>query len=661
MELGSTVSDVRLTVLGGFRLTVAGAEAPALPLKARALLAYLAAQGGRRASRETLGELLWSGRGAAQVGHSLRQALFDLRYRLARHGVIAVREGDVLLDPSVACDLHDFLSGAGAGDRAGLAAAAAAYTGPLLDGFSPLANDFEDWLTLTRARLQNHALDVLGRLATLCTEAGDPAAALAAIERMFALDPLREDIHRRLLEACAAAGRRAEAMRYYEQIVAILRRDLGIAPARETRELAQRLRREMDPLPEDATPAPAFPVPRTLGPPIAVLPFRQIGAEAVPSHLHQGLVTDIVCQLAGLRELSVISHGSTLGLQDGEQDPRAVGRMLGARYVVRGAMVRLGALLRLTTELADAETGMVVWARTHETSASVTFADQDRVVAQIVNTLAPRVRDIELQRIRGSRPESLSTYDKVLLAREHLMVMERDSFLTAKTLLDEVVAAEPGYADAYALAADWHSLFMSQGWTSDRIGHLGAVERLARQALTLDGDNVRALIFYGHRRSLLHRDYDGARALFGHALEVAPSSAHGWLWSSYTYSYLGDAEEALRRAGRALELSPRDRNAHDFYSALCVAHYTAGNYADAVEWGEKALGEKNSVLSATLGWTAAAYAGMGKPEAASHLARRAAEAIPDRRVRDVVARHPYKEAHRREAYGAHLVAAGFPP
>lgn len=71
-------------------------------------------------------------------------------------------------------------------------------------------------------------------------------------------------------------------------------------------------------------------------------------------------------------------------------------------------MRRQGAHLRLTTELADAGTGAVVWAGAHDTSATLYFADQDRLVALVVNTLAPKVNELELRRICGERPDSLS-------------------------------------------------------------------------------------------------------------------------------------------------------------------------------------------------------------------------------------------------------------
>src|ERR1700756_2119216 len=53
-----------------------------IPKKARALLAYLAAQGGQPVSRERLADLLWPYQGSEQARHSLRNCLLELRKAL---------------------------------------------------------------------------------------------------------------------------------------------------------------------------------------------------------------------------------------------------------------------------------------------------------------------------------------------------------------------------------------------------------------------------------------------------------------------------------------------------------------------------------------------------------------------------------------------------
>ncbi len=653
-------ASVQINVLGGYSLCLGEADAPVLPWKTRALLAYLSVHAPRPAGREIVAELLWPGRD--QMGHSLRQALTKLRQSVKGYDIITTRDREIALADSVRTDIAALTALSPASDPAAMRRAANAYAGPFLAGFPPVSPDFDDWLTRTRAQLETAVLDALARLGDAASAAGQRDEALAAAERMFAIDPLREDTHRRLLLACAAAGRRSEALRHHAAITEVLKRELDVAPARETQEIATRLRREMSPASGEAAPLTESVAARPAGfgqPPLAVLPFRQIGAQTLPSHLTEGLVADIVCQLSGLRDLSVISHGSTAGLNGPGIDARAASRMLGARYVVTGSIRRDGDTMRLITELTDAANGAVIWADTQDTVAAPSFAEQDRVVGRIVNTLAPRVHQQELRRIRGKRPDSLTAYDKVLLAREHLDTMDHQRLLAARPLLEDVVTEESDYGEAHALLADYHGLIAAEGLSRNREADIVAVDRATARALTLDPDNIRALVSYAHRRSLLHRDYAGARELFRRALDLSPNNAMAWLWSSLLFSWLGEAGEALARAQRALDLSPRDRQANKFYTTLCTAHYTAGNYREAAEWGMRALNEQ-SIMRGSYRFTAAALAAAGDDDQAREIMRLSMDRLPDQKIGDVVQVSPYRDPRRRQQYGEHLAAAGFP-
>lgn len=656
-------AQVLIQVLGGFRLTVGGRAVTSLPRKAQALLAYLAMQDGRPVTRETVSDLLWTDRGVEQARGSLREELRKLRR--AMPGAIDDDPRMLSFVPDmVETDVGRFRVLVRGRDRVDLAEAAQTYEGGLLDRFPPVGGDFDDWLRTSRDTLNDQAIEVMRRLVDACLAAGDMHPAVLVAERMVALDLLREDSHRRLMEVYLAAGRRPDGLRQYDICEEVLRRELDVEPSEETKALRLRIQKQIygggltEPAKQTSATRQSFQP--DFGPPrVAVMPLAQIGSESVPAHLSDGLIEDVISQLAGLRDLRVISYGSTAGFRSSPLDIREIGHRLDARYVVRGSIRRSGSRIRIMTELADVESEQVCWSRHHDADLSISFEDQDRIVGQIVHTLAPRVVESELMRIRGKRTEDLSVYEKVLIARDHLSQLNQDNFQKAKLILDEVIAQEPTWGEAYALAADWHGLVLGEGWSLDRAYHLGEVDRLSTKALTLDRDNLRALTFYGHRRSLHHRDYDTALGLFRRALDVAPGSAITWLWSSYTHSYIGDGPEAIRRAEQALTLSPCDRSAHWYYSGLCIAHYTNGTHDAAIEWGRKALAEPIVWRSAPY-WVAASLSAAGRQGEARDVVSKAQETWPRRTVSDAVAASPYRDEARRLRYGKDLTAAGMP-
>ena len=650
--------------MGAFALRTGGGRPVAVPAKTQALLALLALREGRPLKRDVVGEWLWPDREEAQSRQSLRQALFVVR----RDGfdgqpVIQSRGNMISLQPdAIVCDLHGLRGLLSPDSGASWQSITGLYTGPLLDGFPPVSPAFDDFLAGMRQALEGDVLGVLGRIADDAANIQDLEQYIIIAERMLGIDPLREDTHRRLIQGYIWAGRRTDAMRVFQDAKALLRREMDVAPSRETEALLARIRDE--PAPAVTRSAERITVPAAVGfsgpPRIAVLPLRTSEEQKLGSHLTDGITADIITQLAGLRELTVISHGSTYGFRDPYADPREIGQKLNARYLVIGRIRRGGDKLRLTTELTVAESGDVIFSHTDEAAEALSFEDQDRIVGQLVNKLMPQVRETELRRIRGKRPNVLSVYEKVLLSREKILLLDRPALIEAKTLLDEVILEDPGYGEAYALSAEWHSTMAGEGWSPDRVGAIAAAERLAGTALSVDNCNLRALVSQGHQKSLYYRDHDAAQRMFRQALDVAPSSAHAWAMSTYCFAFAGEAEEAVRRAKRALELSPYDRDAGKFLNGLCVAHYTAGDYESAADCGLRALSEASS-WRGTGAYTAASLAAAGRVREARDVVEETRRTGRDRRsVHAIVANHPYRDQSRRILYGAHLSAAGVP-
>jgi DNA-binding SARP family transcriptional activator len=216
-----------------------------LPKKSQALLAYLAANPGRAIPRDQLADLLWSTSGPEQARHSLRQGLAAVRRALGpdARDLIATVGTDVLLAAdAVDVDLHRFETLAPSMASADLTAANALYRDEFLAGFDIASEPFMAWVGVERARLESMACGVLRRLAAVLSDAGEHDAAIAAAQRLVALDPLHEDGHRVLMQLYALVGRRVEAIRQFSTLSDNLRRELDVAPDQNTVAVARAIR-----------------------------------------------------------------------------------------------------------------------------------------------------------------------------------------------------------------------------------------------------------------------------------------------------------------------------------------------------------------------------------------------------------------------------------
>jgi len=401
---------------------------------------------------------------------------------------------------------------------------------------------------------------------------------------------------------------------------------------------------------------------RQLGllPSVAVLPLRNLGGDPADEYLAAGIVDDVIQSLSGLRELAVIARGSTVAFAGLEVDPRAVGRDLGARYVLTGTLRRGGGSIRVVTELTDAESGRTLWSDRQDGSAEQIFDLQDRMVQRIVTGVAPNIRASELRASLRKRPESLTAYDHMLRGLHLLYAPDRESLLRARQHVEQAMQEDPGFAQPAAHAAWWHTLWLGQGWAEDPEAEIEKAFRYAGLAIALDPSNALALAIHGHMLSYLRHEYDAALLFFARALDVCPNQAFAWMMSSATLAYVGRAEEALAHAQQGLTLSPHDQSRYLYLNRIAIAHFAAGNYAEAIRWARQCRAE-NGAHTANLRFLAASLALVRETTEAQAVAQEMLRLEPRFALGEFVrTRQPFRAVAAAEAYVAGLRAAGLP-
>lgn len=231
-----------LSLLGGFELTGPDGVVDLPSKKLAGLLAFLACTAPRPQSREKLSALLWGSRFDARARQNLRQALFRLRKVLGEDALESDGEVVSLNAAAVRCDVSRFEALVRDGSRDALSAAADLYRGRLIDDISVGEEGWTEWLTGERERLLDLALGAMMGLGEQDLAAGRAEQALKAGQRAIALNNMREDAHRLMVRALAATGRKAEALKHYQDLVALLKRELNTEPDAATRSLAAELR-----------------------------------------------------------------------------------------------------------------------------------------------------------------------------------------------------------------------------------------------------------------------------------------------------------------------------------------------------------------------------------------------------------------------------------
>jgi DNA-binding SARP family transcriptional activator len=237
---------MRLRLLGRFGVIAVDGESRPIQLptrKAGALLAYLAMSRDYAAGREELAALLWGDCSEQQARQSLRQALALLRKELGPAQLCTADAKVVRLDPSHwSIDARDFETLARSRNAEDLSHAARLFAGDFLCGFNIDEEAFEEWVNGQRTRLQCAGGQLCETFVKHPDLVIDPDQALAAVEQLMALDPLREDWQRLAIALYARYRGKNEALARANAFAGPLQRELGVTPERETRVMLESIK-----------------------------------------------------------------------------------------------------------------------------------------------------------------------------------------------------------------------------------------------------------------------------------------------------------------------------------------------------------------------------------------------------------------------------------
>jgi adenylate cyclase len=394
-------------------------------------------------------------------------------------------------------------------------------------------------------------------------------------------------------------------------------------------------------------------------PSIAVMPFKNLGGDPKEEYFGEGITEDIIGALAHNRSLLVIARHSTLPYRDRRTDVRHVASELGVRYVLEGSVRRQIEKLRISVDLIDAGQNRTIWAERYDGEVAELFEFQDRIAANVVSTIEPRVYEAEAERVRSKPTGSLDAYDCVLRAFPLLYTSDAQQFMAAGAFLDRAIELDPNYAQAWAHKAWWYVLLMGEWRSRATEQDLAMALPTARKALQLDATDAFVLAVAAHVESFLANRPESATEMFERSLQLNKNSAFAWAISAITCCYLGRPEEALDRLRNAWRLSPFDPLRFFFWGVAGFAELVAGRYEEAVVWLTKALRENPGHLAAHRN-LAACLAQLGRLEEAKAAAADLLARDPGFRVSVFEARYPLRRRDDRERLMAGLRAAGLP-
>ena len=251
-------AKLALNLLGPPQLYLNDEPVTASRRKAMALLAYLAVNGNRQ-TRDSLSALLWPDFDQSRAFTNLRHTLWEVQQSIGEGWIRAEREAiELNSDSEIYVDVSEFeslLAQSRAQSEATLRTpllsdAVKLYRNHFLTGFSLKdASGFNEWAFAKSEELRHQLAVALLQLSEDYCTLGQTDQAIPYARRLITLDPLNEASHRQLMHLYIQAGQHSAALKQYQACEQILRRELGVDPQPETRELYKKIRkREIKPV-----------------------------------------------------------------------------------------------------------------------------------------------------------------------------------------------------------------------------------------------------------------------------------------------------------------------------------------------------------------------------------------------------------------------------
>jgi len=382
---------------------------------------------------------------------------------------------------------------------------------------------------------------------------------------------------------------------------------------------------------------------------VAVLPLENVSGDPSIDHIGFGIAHTLITKLSALPSITIVSRTAAREYGATSRDTRELARDLGAAFVIKGSVQRVGATLLITANLVRRDDS-VAWGDEFEGGVDQLFELQRRLADGLTRALHLNLTPQQKRRLDEPPSANVSAYAEYSQGR-YFLERSRDveDLERGIRLLEGAVTRDPRFALAYAALGEAYWTRFEQ--TTDRIWTEKAREA-AEQARRLDPDHpsihyVLAVIDNGIGRSgeamsalrraiALQANYDDAHRLIGEILadqgdidgaaaelrqaiairpdfwghhyglglvnyragrlveaveafervnELQPDLPNGFQALGATYHTMGNLDRAVPNYQRALDLGPNAPS----YNNLGTLYYRQGKFAEAVQTYEKAL------------------------------------------------------------------------
>lgn len=294
---------------------------------------------------------------------------------------------------------------------------------------------------------------------------------------------------------------------------------------------------------------------------LAILPFRNLSNDPAASFYEFSLADAVITELARVRSLVVRPSSAIAKYQGQQHDPCEAGKELSVSAVLAASYLGASQRLRVTAQLLEIPSGLILWSDSIDASANDIIAVQDIIAKHIVSGLRLELSPDEKNALHKRMTRNAVAYEEYLKGRDRIarytyQTPRREDFESAVEHFRNAIELDPAFALAHSGLGVCYStrVFDKFGKPED---HELAAAAFAK-ALALDSQLLEARLHMVF--SFLARgEKQKARAEIEGLLQEAPNDAAVHRVAATLYRLEGKHDQALRSFALAASLNPEER------------------------------------------------------------------------------------------------------
>jgi TolB-like protein len=319
---------------------------------------------------------------------------------------------------------------------------------------------------------------------------------------------------------------------------------------------------------------------------IAVLPFRNLSNDSLKVYFCDGFMEEILNNLQRVKEFTVRSRADQY--RNTTKTVETIGKEMGVKYLITGAIDREGDSLKVWIKLIDAVKNKLLWSNDYTMGISINqiFSLQSKIAKVIAGELKTVLSPEEIMQI-GKRPtENLEAYNYFLRGNNYFWRgYEKQDFEIAIKMYEKAIELDPGFAKAYLRLSNCY-LQLNWFYNDKNIDRLTKSKEAIDAAYKIDPELPDAYLALGNYYYLGFLDYTQALEKLAIAEKKLMNNPECIFLKANIYRRAGKWSLAKENYLKAFELDP---GSPPILHSLSVTFSLLGEYQEAEKYFKKTI------------------------------------------------------------------------